>query len=154
MFQISGLPAARFADLHGLSDAELAERRIERVVAQNKPGAPCRVSLKDAEPGERLLLLNYEHQPSDTPYRASHAIFVREGARDAKLAPCEVPEALRIRPLSVRAFDEGGAMLDADLTDGTALEPLIARLFENDRAAYLHVHYARRGCYAARVTRA
>jgi hypothetical protein len=29
----------------------------------------------------------------------------------------------------------------------------VERLFANPRSAYIHVHYARRGCYAARVDR-
>ncbi|MGB8266969.1 MAG: DUF1203 domain-containing protein [Candidatus Velthaea sp.] len=35
-----------------------------------------------------------------------------------------------------------------------ALETLIARLFASDQTAYLQVHYAKRGCYAARIDRA
>jgi len=153
-FRISGLPASSFTSLYDLSDAELAARGVERLIAESKPGAPCRVSLEDAEPGERLLLLNYEHQSAATPYRSCHAIFVREGAVEARPEVGETPEALRIRPLSVRSFDLRGRMLDADLTDGHRLEPLIERLFAAPAAAYLHVHYARRGCYAARVDRA
>jgi len=45
-------------------------------------------------------------------------------------------------------------MIDAGLVDGTELESLIALLLANDAAAYLQVHYAKRGCYAARVDRA
>ncbi|MFV3456565.1 DUF1203 domain-containing protein, partial [Mycobacterium tuberculosis] len=33
--------------------------------------------------GDAAILLNYEHQPADTPYRSRHAIFVREGAQQA-----------------------------------------------------------------------
>jgi hypothetical protein len=152
-FRISGLPAAAFAPLHALADAELAARGMERVIADRKPGAPCRVSLEDAEPGERLLLLNWEHQPAATPYRSSHAIYVREGATEARPAVGEVPEALRIRPLSVRSFDAAGRMLDADLVDGAAVESLMERLLLDPAADYLHLHYARRGCYAARADR-
>ena len=61
---------------------------------------------------------------------------------------------LRRRLLSVRAFDDAGMMLDADITEGTELEALIERLLANDAAAYLHVHFAKRGCYAARIERA
>ena len=61
-YRISGLPLADFAPLFGLDDAALKERGAMRVVAANKPGYPCRVTLEDAEPGETLILLNYEHQ--------------------------------------------------------------------------------------------
>lgn len=52
------------------------------------------------------------------------------------------------------AFDRAGMMLDADVVDGPALEPLIARLLGDPRADCLHIHFARPGCYAARVERA
>lgn len=153
-FQISALPVEPFQPLFGLSDADLARRRAVRRIADRSPGFPCRVSLEDAVPGEPVLLVHYEHQPADTPYRAGHAIFVREGAKEARPAVGEVPEVLRRRLLSVRAFDAVGMMVDADVVEGPALETLIQRLFARPEAAYLHVHNARPGCYAARADRA
>jgi hypothetical protein len=92
-FQISGLPLARFAPLFSMSDEALAALQIERRIADRKPGFPCRVSLRDAEPGERVLLLNYAHQPAGTPYRSNHAIFVREGAIEATPEVGEYPRS-------------------------------------------------------------
>lgn len=152
-FRIVGLDPAEFRAICLLDDAELEKRNVIRVLADEKPGFPCRVTLRDAEIGERLLLLNYEHQPGNTPYRAAHAIFVRENAERRFDSVNEVPQALRDRVLSVRAFDAVGMMLDADLVDGAEVEGLIERLFEDERAAYLQVHYAKRGCFAARVER-
>jgi len=125
-----------------------------RYIADAKPGFPDRIELRDLEPGEAALLLNYIHQDADTPYRASHAIFVREGASEAYDRIGEVPEVLRVRPLSLRAFNAGGLMLDADLVDGTQVETMIERLFANSDAEYIQAHYAKRGCYAARIDRA
>jgi len=64
-----------------------------------------------------------------------------------------VPEPLAIRLLSVRAFDAAGMMTDADVVEGRELEPLIARFFADPAVDYLHVHNAKRGCFAARVDR-
>lgn len=152
-YQITGLDPAPFRHLYGLSDAALAARGVKRYVADRKPGFPDRIGVRDAEPGETLLLLNYTHQPASTAYRASHAIFVAEGAERAFLGVDVIPEVMRVRPISLRAFDAAGEMVDADLVDGTALAPLIARFFEDPRVEYLHAHYAKRGCYAARVDR-
>jgi len=153
-FRISALPAERFEPLFGLPDAELSLRGVVRKTVDSHPGFPCRVSLADAAIGETVLLLNYEHQPACSPYRATHAIFVREGAKEAHPQVNEVPQVLRSRLLSVRAFDEAGMMLDADATMGHELEPAIARLFADPAVAYLHLHNAKPGCYAARVDRA
>jgi hypothetical protein len=152
-FRITGLDPAPFRRFYGLSDEELHGVGVSRMIADSKPGFPDRIELRDAEVGEALLLLNYLHQPADTPYKASHAIFVREWAETPYRAMNETPEVLWIRPISLRAFDEKGDMIDADLSGGGDLKPAIERLFANPAAQYIHAHYAKRGCYAARIDR-
>ncbi len=152
-FRISGLPSARFSHLYGMSDVELATNGVLRYTADENPGFPDRIELRDLEVGEQALLLNYVHLDAATPYRASHAIFVREGAMEPFDRICAVPRALRIRTLSLRGFDAGGLMHDADLVDGTELESALERLFLRPDIAYVHAHYAKRGCYAARIDR-
>lgn len=152
-FQISGLKFAEFAPLVGLSDAQLEALNVRRVVANRSPGFPCRVSLVDAQPGESVLLVNYEHLPVASPYRARYAIYVRENASDARVARDEIPTVLHKRLLSVRAFSAAGMLLDADITEGAALVPTIDRLLAPVQVAYLHLHNARPGCFAARVDR-
>jgi len=152
-FRISGLPAAPFAELFSLSDRQLADRAALRCVAASKPGFPCRVSLTDAEAGDEVILVHYEHHAVASPFRASHAIYVRKGEQQYD-AVDRVPLMLRSRLLSVRAFDAGGMLADADVTEGTDLEALIERQFAQAQTQYLHIHFARPGCYAARVDRA
>jgi hypothetical protein len=150
-FQISGLGFGQFAPLVGLSDEQLFARNARRVVADRHPGFPCRVSLVDAQPGERVLLVNYAHLPVMSPYRARYAIYVRENATEARLAVDEIPQVLRKRLLSLRAFDAVGMLRDADIAEGAGLAPAIERLLAAPQVAYLHVHNARPGCFAARV---
>lgn len=152
-FQISALSVDEFSYLFDQDDEVLSKNGVQRVVADSNFGFPCRVSLQDADVGESLLLMNYEHQPARTPFRASHAIFVRERASQARPAANEIPELLRKRLLSVRAFDRSGMMVDADVVDGQQLQTLIERLFAIDSADYLHIHNAGPGCYAASVRR-
>ena len=153
-YRIAGLDPREFVHLVPLDDAALARQRAVRRVCDSRPGFPCRVSLEDARPGERVLLVNYEHLPVDSPYRASHAIYVREGASQPFDAVNELPEALATRLLSLRAIDANGHIVDADLAEGEAIEPLIHRLLGNEAVAYVHAHFARRGCFAARIDRA
>jgi hypothetical protein len=152
-FVISGLPLDEFQPLFALSDQALAAQGIERRTVEAFPGSPCRVTLEDAQPGETVLLLNYEHQPADTPYRSRHAIFVSEAAFETRRAVDEVPGALRRRLLSVRSFDEAGMMVGAEVVAGEVLEGAIERLFADPAAAYIQAHNAGRGCYAARIDR-
>lgn len=152
-FRATGLSLSLFEPLFVLDDAALAARGMRRMIADTKPGFPCRVSLEDAEPGERLILLPFEHQPAHSPYRASGPIFVREAARMPFDEIDAVPPVLRGRQLSLRAYDEAGLMVDADVIDGDDVERTIKRFFARDDAAYLHVHNAKRGCYACRIDR-
>lgn len=152
-YVIRGLDPTPFAALFGLPDAALAERQVVRQFADTKPGFPCRVTLEDAEPGEALLLFNYEHLPVSSPYRSRHAIYVREGASAAAVYEDRVPEQLRRRLLSVRAFDLAGMMVEADVIDGTALDTLARDWIGCPQVAYLHVHNAKPGCFAARIER-
>jgi hypothetical protein len=153
-FQITGLPLSQFAPLFSLTDQELAARDAIRVVSDGKSGYPCRVSLQEAEQGESLILLNYEHLSVASPYRSRHAIYVRQAATNAALDIDEVPALFRSRLLSLRAFDSKGMMKDADVMPGTAIEKVIERMFASEETAYVHVHYAMPGCFAARVDRA
>ena len=119
-----------------------------------RPGFPCRVSLDDAEVGETLLLLPYEHHPVAGPYRSSGPIFVRERATPAAPGVNEVPPYVRERYLSVRAYSDDGMMVRAEVTRGKDLADCVSQLFADERARYLHVHNARPGCYAFRIDRA
>jgi Protein of unknown function (DUF1203) len=155
-FQIVGLSKSLFAPLVGLSDAELAQHRAVRQVAVKSAASrfPCRVSLRDAETGESVLLVNFEHLDVSSPYRSRYAVYVRETAADVQLAANEIPEVMQHRPLSLRSFDTAGMLLDADLTLGGDVVPTIERLLGSERVDYLHVHNAKHGCFVARVDRA
>jgi Protein of unknown function (DUF1203) len=153
-FRIAGLPAEHFAPLFDLSDDELAARgAVRRIADARTPGYPCRVSLTDSREGDELLLVSYEHHPVATPYRMRFAIYVRRG-EETYDAVGQVPEQLRARTLAVRSFDADAMMVGWELIDGRHLMAGIERLLADPRAAYLHVHFAAAGCYAARVSRA
>jgi uncharacterized protein DUF1203 len=152
--RFTGLAPKQFAPLFALSDFELAARGMRRVVADSKPGYPCRVSLEDAKPGERLILLPFDHQPAHSPYKASGPIFVRENAREVFDRVGEVPPVLNNRLLSLRGYDADDLIVEADVAEGAGIESALERFFERDDVRYIHVHNAKRGCYSCRVDRA
>ena len=147
-FRVTGLPAENFDHLFDLSDEELGQRGAVRRIAGHP--APCRVSLTDAKVGEEVILTNYEHHAVDSPYRMRFAIYVRQGEQTYDEIDA-VPEQLRKRQLAARAFDRSGMMVGWELVEGTNLEGAIERLLALPGAAYMHVHFAAPGCYAARV---
>jgi hypothetical protein len=153
-FRITGLSAEPFRHLYGLSDDQLARQGAKRYVVDEAPGFPDRIEMRDAAPGETVLLLNHVCQPADTPFRASHAIFVREGAEQTYDRVNEIPDVMRVRLLSLRAYDAQGMMLDADVIEGQRVEEVIGRFFANPDVAYIHAHNAKRGCFSGRIDRA
>jgi hypothetical protein len=154
-FRLVGLPPDRFAPLFALAPDELAARGVRRVTATTKPGFPCRVSLVDAEPGDELLLLPFEHQPQNSPYRASGPIYVRAGARRWVLDVGEIPDYVRLRQISLRAYDGEHMIVAAEVCAGDAVGAELERQFADPRVSYVHLHNAKRGCFsclAERVT--
>ena len=152
-FQITPLAKTLFTNLFSLTDTELNERGIRRMVADAKPCYPCRISLADAEIGERILLLPHLHQDVYSPYRASGPIFVREAATEAALAVDEVPESIKTRLISFRAYDDQDMMTESAVIEGKEAASQIKRMLADDRVAYLHLHFAGAGCYSCKVNR-
>lgn len=152
-FQISALRRDDFEHLFSLDDNDLARLGAKRSIADRTPGFPCRVSLQDAEPGEPVLLVPFCHQSAASPYRASGPIYVRQAAQTAMIPPDTVPALLRTRLLSVRAYDDDHLMTNAEVIAGDQLEALLTRTLAGEDVGYVHIHFARPGCYACRADR-
>lgn len=152
-YRIHGLSPEPFRPLFGLSDAELAGRQAVRVTADDNFGFPCRITLEDAAQGETLILLNHVSLEAATPYRASHAIFVREAAAEPAVYIDEAPPVFAGRTLSLRGFDSAGMMRDARLALPGEAEAAILALFDQPDIATIHAHSATRGCFVARIER-
>jgi hypothetical protein len=152
-YRIRGLDPAGFAPLFQLDDGELAALRATRVTADAPRGFPCRVSLEDAGSGETLILLNHVSHCVDTPYRTTHAIYVREAATQRADYVDRLPPAFAGRTLSLRGFGADAMMVDARLADPGEAEAGIRALFADPRIAYIHAHNAAQGCFSAQIDR-
>ncbi|HEY4070518.1 MAG TPA: DUF1203 domain-containing protein [Sphingomicrobium sp.] len=149
-YRITGLDPAPYKPLFGLSDGELAERRIVPMTVTD-PTFPCRVSLTDRAIGERVLLLNHVSHDVANPYHASHAIFVAD-AEQAEFID-EVAPVFEKRVLSLRGFDSAGMMADAVLAQPGEADAAIRKLFDNPEIETIHAHNATRGCFSAKIER-
>lgn len=156
-FRIRGLSPAQFEPLFALDADALAERGMRRVLIDAPDSAPCRITLQDAAPGEHVLLLPFAHHMVHSPYRASGPIYIREGAlqgaREAFDRIDELPPVFAPRLLAVRAYDGEGMMIHADVVEADPRN-LFRDYFADPATDYIHVHYARRGCYSCLVERA
>lgn len=153
-FQMRGLEAETFAPLFRLDDRGLAAIGARRVHADEEDAYPCRVSLTRVPVGEELLLLNHVHQPTaSSPYRASGPIFVSRSARTGFFRG-ELAPMLRNSLLSLRAYDDEALIVDAEVAEGDAVIEIVERFLADGRVAHVDAHFARRGCFAARIERA
>ena len=151
-FQIEALPAEPFADYFDMTDDALEQAGARRVIADEENAFPCRVSLRDTEIGEELILCNYEHLSVASPYRARHAVFVSKSASRV-LAKGELPTHLAHRLLSLRGFTEEGMMKTADVSDGRDLRKALLSMLADDEITFVDIHNAKQGCFHARAVR-
>ncbi len=152
-FRLKSLPYHEFKNLFILTDSALKKMGATRMLVDKFPGFPCRVSLQDAEPGEEVILLPYQHHKTNSPYQASGPIFVRKVAATAVLNTNEIPVMFNHRLLSLRGYDKNGIMKAAEVIEGNTLKEKLHQLFDNENIAYIHIHNARPGCYNCLVER-
>ena len=144
MFTVHPLPAPLPSDPDG----------ARTIVVDEADSYPCRRCLRDARPGETVLLLSYDPfvDGADTPYRQPGPIFVH--AEPCTYEPhVDVPDQLARRLLSVRSFGDDHLMLGGVVVQGVELAAAADRLLDDEDVSYLHVHNAGPGCFAARIDR-
>ena len=107
----------------------------------------------DADVGDELLLLPFEHLAALSPYRASGPVFVRARAQRAVLEPGVVPPYVTRRLMSVRAYDASDMMLAGEVCEGAEVPATLERLMEDVAVSFIHLHNAKRGCFSCRVER-
>lgn len=152
-YRISGLRAEQFTHLFGRSDGYLGRYGAVRQTVTSYPGYPDRISLCDIPVGETALLINHIYQPADTPYRGSHAIYIREGCTEQGIYINELPEVINGRVLSLRAYNEKHFLRKADICEDQSVENLIEIFFADPQISYIHIHNAKQGCYACLAER-
>lgn len=152
-YRITGLDAAKFSRLFTLSDGGIVEHQAIRRVADAKPDFACRIGLREVGIGEELILLHYEHQPMRSPYQPGHAIYVGRSSAETYDRINEIPESLMLRRVSLRAFNSAHFIVDACLAEPSTLESSLKNLLGKKDVTYIHAHYAKFSCYAARIER-
>jgi hypothetical protein len=115
---------------------------------------PCRRCLRNANPGESLLLLPYDPFLVRSPYAGEGPVYVHaDGCDEHRPEPDVLPEQVDgIRVFSIRSYDADAMMLDAEVVGGDVLADRARALLGNG-AAFLHAHFAGPGCFAFRIDR-
>ncbi len=98
--------------------------------------------------GEDLILVHHVSHDVTTPYRASHAIYVRAKASEAEPFVDNGPRPVfEGRPLSLRGFDALGMLRAARLAAPGEADAGIPRPVRRRDIAYIHAHNAAHGCF-------
>ncbi|HXY44646.1 MAG TPA: DUF1203 domain-containing protein [Acidimicrobiales bacterium] len=133
------------------------------VIVDAPDSYPCRRCLHDGLVGETMRLVSYDAFLGVSPYTGAGPIFVHENGceqferseqskeLDEQSEGGGVPEQLRRRLLAVRAYDTAHFMVASELVEGSDLEETARQMFASAEVAYLHVHFARAGCFAVRI---
>jgi len=79
---------------------------------------------------------------------------VRRGAKQRELDRGEVPATVTRRLISLRAYDPDAMMLDATVCDGADVAAALDGFFAADAVDYVHLHFAKRGCFSCVARRA
>ena len=148
-FQIHAIPASILARVRS-SSLDASGNPVERVRAEG--GEPLRCCLRNARPGEELILFGYEPPIGNGPYREIGAVFAHVEACDGPEGDGYPPE-WRGRRQVLRAYDRRGWIRDAIVHDGAHPEDEIARLLGDPGTVQLHSRNVAYGCFMFVVTR-
>lgn len=153
-FQILPISEEAFAHLLQLNDDELASNYAVRQTVDVHPGFPCRFSLEDAPIGEEVLLFPFAHLQSEGPYHASGPVFVRTSTQGFMPAVNQVPNMLKLRAQSIRAYNADNIMIAATVVKGEAVKTTLQKMFANTLIVEVHLHNAKPGCFNCKAVRA
>lgn len=141
-FVIHALPAG---------DVDLADPVARSVTASGRE--PCRRCLRNAEAGEKLLLLPYDPFVVRSPYAGAGPVFVHEGGCEQfEPLPGRISEQVAGRTLALRSYDAAGMMVEHRIVGEAEFVASAGAML--DDGDYLHAHFASPGCFAFRVDRA
>jgi hypothetical protein len=151
-FRISPIPA-QVLDQVRASGLDASGNRVERVTATG--GEPLRCCLRDAGPGEALMLFGYEPPIPASPYREVGAVFAHADACQGPAATDAYPADWYGRRQVLRAYDTRGWIHEATRThDGQNPETVIADMLAIPEVAQIHSRNIAYGCFMFAIARA
>lgn len=149
-FEIHALPAEVLERVRS-SRIDVSGNPIEPLEAEG--GEPLRCCLRNARPGEALILFGYEPPIGKSPYREIGAVFAHAEPCPGPAANGGYPPEWRGRKQVLRSYDRRGWIRDAVVHDGSDPEAEIARLLADPEAVQLHSRNVAYGCFMFVVTR-
>jgi hypothetical protein len=111
-------------------------------------GEPLRCCLRQARPGEMMLLIAYTPPGTSGAYAERGPVFIHAERCPGYLTPHAYPPELVGRPQVVRAYNRQGAIADGVLVaDGRQAQEVIAALLARPEVELVHLRNVGYGCY-------
>jgi len=124
---------------------------LQTVTVVSDGSYPCRRCLTRAAAGEHMLLLSYDPFTQHSPYAGPGPVYIHtEPCQRHRGAAGAMPAQVAGSLLSLRGYDERAMLVDADVVEAAQACARVRTLLD-DGAAFVHVHFARPGCFAFRV---
>jgi hypothetical protein len=117
--------------------------------------APCRHCLREAAAGAEMLLGSYRMPGPTGIYWTPSPIFLHAEPCVAYDQADHVPDTVRARLVSVRAYDAAQMCLYdlGQAVEGGDVDPFLARAISDPRTEFVNIHTAKPGCMLCRVER-
>jgi uncharacterized protein DUF1203 len=151
-FRIHPIPAPDL-DAVRAGEGDAAGNPVERRTAGG--GEPLRCCLRNAAPGEELILFGYRLPTPPSPYREVGPVFAHARACPGPARSDAYPPDWYGRPQVLRAYDRHSRIHEATRThDGTDPETVIAAMLADPEVVQLHSRNIAWGCFMFAITRA
>ena len=122
------------------------------VVADSPHAFPCRHCLRNAQPGEQMILFPFAAIPTGHPYSESGPIFVHAEPCERYRTANEYPADFRTGRV-MRVYNSDYDMIDAEVVNGGEVEAVIEKLLRKPETAFVDARSVTRGCYTFRIQR-
>jgi hypothetical protein len=146
------IPPAALQQIRAAGADEAGNRVSVRVVTEG--GSPLRCCLREAVPGDRLLLIAYTPPGTRGAYAERGPVFIHAEPCDGYPTPGRYPPGLSHRQQVVRAYNHDGQIADGVLaSDGEQAMTVISDLLGRPGVALVHLRNVGYGCYNFAVRR-
>jgi hypothetical protein len=146
------IPPAELARIRAAGTDEAGNRLVPQVLSEG--GSPLRCCLREARPGEELLLIAYTPPGTSGPYAERGPVFIHPQPCGGYQTPELYPPELRHRQQVVRAYDQQGRIAEGILADdGDRAAEAISALLGRPGVALVQLRNVGFGCYNCTVRR-
>ena len=145
-FRVEAIPADTLDLIRTTGRDEAGNVPRERI--DEEGGSPLRCCLRDAEPGERMLLIAYTPPGIAGPYAERGPVFIHAEPCAGYPDVHSYPQGLGHRRQIVRGYDHDGNMATATIVaDGGEAERELNTILSRPEIRVAHVRNVAAGCY-------